>query len=89
MNRSKLTHAEKDIIIKELETVLTNLDTKYSTMFNEQVEQYTKHILEFVTKQHELIDLLNNQNKGLKAVNWLATALFGISLGVNIYIVWL
>lgn len=88
MTKSKLTHLDKDIIIQELELKLIKLDG----MYGEQVAQYTKHILDntaFVTKQHELIDLLNNQNKGLKAVNWLATALFGISLGINIYIVWL
>jgi hypothetical protein len=88
MTKSKLTHAEKDIIIKELETNLITLDG----MYGEQVAQYTKHILdntEFVTKQHELIELLNNQNRGLKAVNWLVTALFGISLGINIWVFWL
>ncbi len=88
MSKSKLTHIEKDILIKELELNLIKLDN----MYGEQVTQYTKHILdntEFVTKQHELIEILNNQNRGMKAVNWLVTALLGISIGINIYIVWM
>jgi len=88
MSKNRLTHVEKDTLIEELELNIIKLDN----MYGEQVTQYTQHILDntvFVTKQHELIELLNNQNRGLKAVNWLVTALFGISLGINIWVFWL
>ena len=87
MTRSKLTHADKDIIIAELETTLANI----STVYEKQITTHTKFVMEntvFITKQHEIVEKLIKECNAAKAVNWLVTTVLGLSIGVNIYLIW-